>query len=63
LDDACLTAIFAWEVLALLVSKELYANAHIIRHLGLTFAAERPPPSRIFAQVALMAAEESGEYK
>ena len=35
----------------------------IIRHLELTFEAERPPPSRIFTQVALMAGEESREYE
>ena len=35
----------------------------IIRHLGLTFVAEKPPPARVFEQVALMAAEESGEYE
>ena len=34
----------------------------IIRHLGLTFAAEKPPPTQVFEQVALMAAEEGGEY-
>jgi len=34
----------------------------IIDHLKLTFVAEKPPPSRVFEQVALMAAEESGEY-
>jgi len=28
----------------------------IIRHLTLTFAAEKPPPAHIFEQVALMAA-------
>jgi hypothetical protein len=27
----------------------------IIRHLGLTFAAEKPPPAQVFEQVALMA--------
>jgi hypothetical protein len=26
-------------------------------------AAEKPPPSRVFEQVGLMAAEESGEYE
>lgn len=26
------------------------------------FVAEKPPPSHVFEQVALMAAEESGEY-
>jgi len=35
----------------------------IIRHLALTFAAEKPPPAHIFEQVALMAVEESGEYE
>jgi hypothetical protein len=34
----------------------------IIDHLMLTFVADRPPPSPGFEQVALMAAEESGEY-
>jgi hypothetical protein len=34
----------------------------IIGHLKLTFIAEKPPPSRVLEQVALMAAEESGEY-
>jgi len=34
----------------------------IIRHLTLTFAAEKPPPAQAFEQVALMTAEESGEY-
>jgi hypothetical protein len=35
----------------------------IIRHLELTFAAEKPPPVHVFEQVALMTAEESGEYE
>jgi hypothetical protein len=34
----------------------------IIRHLELTFDAERPPPPRIVQQELLMAAEEIGEY-
>ena len=34
----------------------------IIRHLELTFEAERPPPPRVVQQELLMAAEESGEY-
>ena len=34
----------------------------IIDHLKLTFAAEKPPPSRVFEQVALMAAEAEAEY-
>jgi hypothetical protein len=37
--------------------------ANIIRHLKLAFAAEKPPPAQVFEQVALMAAEESGEYE
>ena len=35
----------------------------IIRHLELTFVAEKPPPAHVFEQVAIMAAEESGEYE
>jgi hypothetical protein len=34
----------------------------IIDHLKLTFVAAKPPPSQVFEQVALAAAEESGEY-
>jgi len=34
----------------------------IIRHLELTFAAQRPPPAHVFERAALMAAEESGGY-
>ena len=34
----------------------------IIDHLRLTFVAEKPPPSRVLTEVALMAAEESGSY-
>jgi Ribonuclease G/E len=37
--------------------------ARIIRHLELTFVAEKPPPAHVFEQTALMAAEESGEYE
>lgn len=33
----------------------------IIDHLKLTFAAAKPPPSCVFEQVALAAAEGSGE--
>jgi len=35
----------------------------IIRHLELTFVAEKPPPAYAFEQVALLAAEESGGYE
>jgi len=34
----------------------------IIDHLKLTFVAEKPPPSQVFEQVTLMAAEEQAEY-
>jgi hypothetical protein len=34
----------------------------IMEHLKLTFVAAKPPPCHVFEQVALMAAEESGEY-
>jgi len=33
----------------------------IIDHLKLTFVAAKPPPCHVFEQVALTAAEESGE--
>ncbi len=35
----------------------------IIRHLELTFLAEKPPPAYALEQVALMADEESVEYE
>ena len=34
----------------------------IIAHLKLTLAADKPPPSHVFTEIALLAAEESGEY-
>jgi hypothetical protein len=34
----------------------------IIDYLNLTFVAEKPPPSGVFEQVTLMAAEERAEY-
>ena len=34
----------------------------IIDHLKLRFVADKPPPSRVFKQVALMAAERPAEY-
>ena len=42
---------------------EFEAVDRIIHHLNLTFVAEKPPPDHAFEQVALMAAEESGEYE
>jgi len=35
----------------------------IMRHLELTFTAEKPPPCHVRNEVALMAAEESGDYE
>jgi len=43
----------------------MYASSvspFLIRHLELTFAAAKPPPAHVFEQVALTAAEESGDY-
>jgi hypothetical protein len=34
----------------------------IIDHMKLTFAAVKPPPSQVFGQESLTAAEESGDY-
>jgi len=34
----------------------------IIDHLKLAFVAAKPPPSHIFTEVALMAAEENADY-
>jgi len=34
----------------------------IIDHLKLTFVAEKQPPSHVFEEVALMAAEERTDY-
>jgi len=34
----------------------------IIDHLKLRFVAEKPPPSHVFQQVALMAAREGRDY-
>jgi transposase len=34
----------------------------IIDHLKLTFVAEKPPPSRVLTEVALMAVEQRAEY-
>ena len=34
----------------------------IIKHLKLTFMAERPPPSQIVQQELLTAAEDRGKY-
>jgi hypothetical protein len=42
--------------------KDPKAIDRIIRHLGLRFEAERPPPTHHVQQELLMAAEESAEY-
>ncbi len=39
-----------------------WRDRKFIRHLELTFEAERPPPHQIVQQELLMAAEERGEY-
>jgi len=41
---------------------EFWAVDRIIDHMKLTFVADKPPPSHVFEQVALTAAEEHGEY-
>ena len=66
--------IFTHEVFSLLLRKKLVGRMRIIsfieepktidkiiRHLELTFEAERPPPPRVVQQKLLMAAEEMGE--
>jgi hypothetical protein len=40
----------------------LLGEEEIIPHIELRFVAEKLPPSHVFEQVVLMAAEESGEY-
>ncbi len=42
---------------------EYAAVDRIIRHLELTFVAEKPPPYVVRGEIALMVAEESGEYE
>jgi len=42
---------------------EFGAVDRIIDHLKLRFVADKPPPSHVFEQVALTAAEDSGEYE
>ena len=42
--------------------KECAVMDRIIDHLNQTFVAAKPLPSHVFTDVALMAAEESGEY-
>jgi hypothetical protein len=41
---------------------DFQAVDRIIDHLKLVFVAEKPPPSRVFEQVGLMAAEQGAEY-
>jgi hypothetical protein len=40
-----------------------YVSPFLVRHLGLTFAAAKPPPAHVFEEVALITAEESGDYE
>jgi hypothetical protein len=37
-------------------------HGSVIGFLKLSFIAEKPPPSQVFEQVALMAAEENADY-
>ena len=46
---------FSFKVIAFITDYQ--AVDRIIDHLKLTFAAEKPPPSRVLTEVALMAAE------
>jgi len=41
---------------------DFQAVDRIIDHLKLVYVAEKPPPARVFTEVALMAAEERTEY-
>jgi len=59
IGDSCLAEIFAREVPAL---REVAVVDRIIDHLKLRFVAAKPPPPHVFEQIALIAAEESGEY-
>jgi len=47
---------------SLAVITDHQAIERIIAHLKLTFVAAKPPPSQVFEQVSLTAAEESGDY-
>jgi hypothetical protein len=51
---------FSFKVSAFIADYQ--AVDRIIDHLKLVFVAEKPPPSRVIEQVALMAAEERAEY-
>ncbi len=55
----CLTC--GGQMLSISFIEEPKTTDRIIRHLVLTFEAERPPPSHNVQQELLMAAEESGE--
>ena len=62
IDNARLEEIFAREVLAFLVRKELLSPDKWPDKWKLTFAADRPPPPQVAYQELLMAAETSIEY-
>ena len=43
------------------ITEHAFVN-RIIAHLKLTFVADKPPPSPVFAGVSLMAADENADY-
>jgi len=70
MDDARLAAIFGREVCpkcggsmkVIAFITDFGAVDRIVDHLGLTFVADKPPPSHVFEQAALRAAEEREGY-
>jgi hypothetical protein len=48
------------KIVAFITDQQAYVR--IIDHLKLTFIAEKPPPSRVLTEVALIAAETSCDY-
>ena len=63
--DDLIQTLFTREVFSLLLREKLIGLPlveKILRHLKLTFMAERPPPPQALQQELLVAAEERGEY-
>jgi hypothetical protein len=56
------TVVRSGSLCSLAVITDHQAIERIIAHLKLTFVAAKPPPSQVFEQVSLTAAEESGDY-
>ena len=59
-DMLCLKCRSTMKIIAFIT--DFQAVDCIIDHLKLTFVAEKPPPSRVLTEVALMAAEQRMEY-